>query len=262
MKEKKLSIIIVSYNTKLSFLRTIQSIISQKNKNYEIIVIDGNSSDGTNKEIEKMSKIISKYLIEDDTGIYNAMNKGINLAKSEWSIFLNSGDIFFNDQILEKFNNLKIIDEEIIFGDTVINNGDFLYKLKGNKFENETVLMPFCHQSVIVKTHLLKSYKFKQEYKISSDFEFFLRCFIEKHKFQYFEEVISIVESGGVSDTKRQLVFNENISILKKQNKNNLIKKIYFIKFLQFIINFVKIILPNQVIKLLLNFKYRNYKIK
>ena len=94
MLKKKISIVVVSLNTKSSFLKTINSIISQSYANKEIIVVDGNSTDGTIKIIKKMSKNFSKIIIDKDKGIYDAMNKGIALVKGEWTIFLNSGDVF------------------------------------------------------------------------------------------------------------------------------------------------------------------------
>ena len=94
-KKFKISIIVVSLNTKKLFLKTINSILKQKYKNFEIIVVDGKSSDGTQEIILKKKFLFSKYIIEKDKGIYHAMNKGIDLSNSEWTIFMNSGDIFF-----------------------------------------------------------------------------------------------------------------------------------------------------------------------
>jgi glycosyltransferase involved in cell wall biosynthesis len=102
MIEIKLSIVVVSLNTKNEFIKTIGSINSQVYKNYEIIVIDGDSSDGTVDEILKVKENFSNFIIEKDKGIYDAMNKGIRLSKGEWIFFLNSGDIFYNKNILEK----------------------------------------------------------------------------------------------------------------------------------------------------------------
>ena len=91
----KVSIIVVSLNTKDDFIETIKSINNQTYKNFEIIVIDGKSNDGTEDEINQMRDSFSKIIIEKDNGIYDAMNKGIALVKGEWTVFLNSGDTFF-----------------------------------------------------------------------------------------------------------------------------------------------------------------------
>ena len=103
MKRKKFSIIVVSLNTKTDFLKTLESIKKQIYRNYEIIVIDGNSTDGTKKEIIKRKKTISKFTIEKDRGIYHAMNKGIKMSSGKWIIFMNSGDLFYKKDTLHNF---------------------------------------------------------------------------------------------------------------------------------------------------------------
>ena len=102
----KFSIVVISLNTKNDFKETISSIYKQKYNNFEIIIIDGNSSDGTVLEINKLNKKIKKKVIENDKGIYHAMNKGIKYISGDLTIFLNSGDIFNNKNIL---NNVNII---------------------------------------------------------------------------------------------------------------------------------------------------------
>ena len=100
-----ISIIVVSLNTKKDFKKTIKSIINQKVNNYEIIVVDGNSKDGTLDYIKKYKKLFNKVIAESDRGIYYAMNKGIKVAKKDWIIFLNSGDLFANKNTLKKIIN-------------------------------------------------------------------------------------------------------------------------------------------------------------
>ncbi len=91
----KLSIITVNLNNKDGLQKTIDSVISQTFKDFEWIVIDGGSTDGSKELIEKYSDYISYWVSEPDKGIYNAMNKGIKVAKGDYLEFLNSGDIFF-----------------------------------------------------------------------------------------------------------------------------------------------------------------------
>ena len=174
----QLSVIVVSLNTKNEFLQTIKSIISQTYKNYEIIVVDGRSTDGTIKEIEKLKKNFSKIIIEKDKGIYDAMNKGSNLASGEWVIFLNSGDVFFNNQTLFNIFKQRVIKHDIIYGDTQVKYENLNYFANSSIFLKKTILMPFCHQSTIVKTDIVKKNKFSLKYKYSSDFDFFIKCFL------------------------------------------------------------------------------------
>ena len=107
MKKKILiSIVIVSLNTKKDFIKTLNSSINQSLKYKEIIVIDGLSNDGTVNFINKNKKKISKIVIEKDEGIYDAMNKGIKLSKGKWIMFMNSGDLFYNENVLKKLSSL------------------------------------------------------------------------------------------------------------------------------------------------------------
>ena len=101
------SIIVVSLNTKNKFLKTIRSIEKQKYKNYEIIIVDGKSKDGTIDIIKKFKKKKIKFIIEKDKGIYDAMNKGVKISSGKWIIFLNSGDIFNNFNVLKKISQKK-----------------------------------------------------------------------------------------------------------------------------------------------------------
>ena len=250
----KVSVIVVSLNTLVDFKKTIDSINSQKFKNYEIIVIDGKSSDGTIKEIMNKKKYFSNYLIENDDGIYDAMNKGINFTNSDWTIFLNSGDIFYDNTTLLKFNLISADNYDIVYGKTVIENLNILYSDSPKKIENNFILMPFCHQSCFVRTNLLKK-KFDLRYKVSSDFDFFLSCYRNKKKFFYMDNFVSKVKSGGLSDKNRQLVFNENIKILKKNNLNFQANLIYLYKIKNVFFSIVKTILPQTILVTLLKVK-------
>ena len=108
------SIIIVSYNTKKNFIKTLNSIKKQTYKKYEIIIIDGLSTDGTVELIRKNKNKKIRFLIERDSGIYDAMNKGIKKIKNEWTLFLNSGDVFKDNRVLKRVNN-NIIKKMILY---------------------------------------------------------------------------------------------------------------------------------------------------
>jgi glycosyltransferase involved in cell wall biosynthesis len=258
MKKLKLSIIVVSLNTKNQFLKTIESINRQSYKNYEIIVVDGNSSDGTSKIITNMKNNFSKVIIEKDKGIYDAMNKGAHLAKGEWTMFLNSGDIFNNNHILTNIFKKSFENKDIIYGDTIVKQKNIKYLVPSSIFSKTTSIMPFCHQSVIVKTDIVRKNKFSLKYKYSSDFDFFSRCFVRKKIFYNLNLTIATVLAKGLSDNSRQKVYSENIKILTKYNYSFfIIAKLWFLKLFNFIKDCVKYILPQNIILLILKFKYR-----
>ena len=258
MQTLKLSIVVVSLNTKNLFLRTIKSINRQSYKNYEIIVVDGKSMDGTIEIITKMKKNFSKVIIEKDDGIYDAMNKGAHLAKSEWTMFLNSGDIFNNNQVLANIFKNPLMNKDIIYGNTVVKQKKIKYLVPSSIFSEATNIMPFCHQSSIVKTDIVKKNKFSLKYKYSSDFDFFSRCFVRKKIFYDSNLTIATVLSQGLSDKNRQKVYSENIKILTKYNYSFfIIAKLWLLKLFNFIKDFIKYILPENFILLILKFKYR-----
>lgn len=100
-----LSIITINYNNLDGLKKTLESVINQTWKEFEYIVIDGGSIDGSADYIESQSKYIDYWVSEPDKGIYNAMNKGINAANGEYLLFLNSGDHFYNSQVLEQYHS-------------------------------------------------------------------------------------------------------------------------------------------------------------
>tara|TARA_Y100000389_G_scaffold120331_1_gene117596 strand:- start:13522 stop:14328 length:807 start_codon:yes stop_codon:yes gene_type:complete len=252
-----ISIIIVSLNTKAEFLKTLNSIKNQKFNNYEVIVIDGDSTDGTVKEIVNNKKFITKYIIGKDKGIYDAMNKGIKLASGDWIMFLNSGDIFFNNFVLQKLNINSLKNKEVVFGDTVVDNKDIKYLVNSKMFDTKTIIMPFCHQSCLVKGDILKKNNFSLKYKYSSDFNFFFNCYLKNIKFYQTDIIISIVNSGGLSDRFRDDVLKENFQILKKNIDNKYLFMIYFIRILELIKKFVKYFISKKILNLVLKRKYK-----
>jgi len=253
-----LSIVVVSLNSKIDFIKTIKSIINQTYKKKEIIVIDGSSCDGTIEQIKKFKKYFRKVVIENDKGIYDAMNKGIKLSKGKWTMFLNSGDIFYRRNILDKIFKQKLSNSEILFGDTLINNKKIKYFAKAKNFTNNTIIMPFCHQSAIVRTKILKNLLFDLNYKYSSDFDFFNRCYCRKKIFYKLNHTIANVLANGLSDNNRQKVYSENIKILSKYNYSFfIIAKLWLLKLFNFIKDCIKFILPEDLILLILKFKYR-----
>lgn len=261
-KNNFISIIIISLNTKKKFIKSLNSAYSQNYKKKEIIVIDGLSKDGTDTLIKKNKKKINKLIIEKDKGIYDAMNKGIKYAKGDWIIFLNSGDIFYKNNIIKKVFLSKLskigLSEDIIYGNTVVINKQLKYFVNSKNFNRQSINMPFCHQSSFVKSKLLKKNRFDLQYKICADFNFFMRMYKSKKVFKKLDNIFCIVEGEGLSDKSRFRVFNENLKILFKNSifTENLIKLIlhYLILLTS---QLLKKILPNIIIQQILKKKYK-----
>lgn len=161
-----ISIIIVSLNTKKDFKKSLKSALSQTKKS-EIIVIDGKSNDGTIEIIKKNRKNLSAFKIEKDKGIYSAMNKGVKLAKRKWIYFLNSGDIFYNKNTIEKITKIlkKNSNFDVLIGNSFIKKDKFLFKSPRKQFSKNSLHSCFSHQSTFVKLNSLKKSPFNPNYK-------------------------------------------------------------------------------------------------
>lgn len=122
--EMKISIITINYNNVEGLVKTIESVKSQADSNYEWIVIDGGSVDGSRKVILENQASFSYWCSEKDTGVYNAMNKGIVKSTGEYLFFLNSGDYLFDSEVLADMVTLLASGEDVIYGDMLLAGGD------------------------------------------------------------------------------------------------------------------------------------------
>lgn len=201
----KISVITVVRNDSLNIEKTILSCISQKNVDLEYIVINGLSNDGTTEIIEKYSDSIDFSINERDRGIYDAMNKGIEVSTGEWIIFMNSGDLFYSDSSLESIFNEGKNDFSIIIGSFVESNNPntIYYPRKSIKYG-----MPGCHQSIFVKSYFAKKLKFNVSYKVGADFDMISKILLDrKNKSFLTNEIISIINPDG---------YGRNVELYKK----------------------------------------------
>ena len=209
----KITVVTVCYNAVDVIEKTILSVINQTYSNIEYIVIDGNSNDGTVDVIRKYADKISKWVSEPDNGIYDAMNKGTDLATGEWINFMNAGDFFVNNHVIE--NLLPVFGEkhDVIYGDTIfVNDGN----KKGQKaYERENAMPSFCHQSSFISTLLMKRYHYDQSFIIAADTDFFDRIYKEGCDFFHVDLFLSMVNMDGVSSNRRTLVYREVCRIKK-----------------------------------------------
>lgn len=115
-----ISIITICYNAASDLEKTIKSVAAQKFKDFEYIVIDGQSKDSTLDIIKRNEDVISKWVSEPDKGIYDAMNKGIRMAEGDWLIMMNAGDVFADSEVLANVFKNPISDEiSFLYGDTL-----------------------------------------------------------------------------------------------------------------------------------------------
>ena len=221
-----ISIITIVLNDKDNIERTIQSVLNQ-NIEIEYIIIDGGSTDGTLEVIEKHRDKIDILVSEKDDGIYNAMNKAIDLATGEWICFMNSGDGFYNSNVLK--NILPNIENsvDVVYGDWEVRYENKKRVLKADKnIENIWKGMIFSHQSCFVKKDILKQYKFNETNRITADYELFYNLYKANKKFRYIPMIVASVSAGGLSDIKRVESIVSRWKIIDKSFRVN----IYYLK--------------------------------
>lgn len=225
------SIITVVYNDENNIEKTILSVLAQTYRNIEYIIIDGASKDNTLSVINKYKDKISKIISEPDSGIYDAMNKGINIANGDYIALLNSGDTYepdtcqiVNDQInIEKF--------DIYHGLIRIFNNDTLLNIQGSTIQNIKNSM-INHPTCFISKEIYKKYQYDLKYRSASDYDFIIRVHNENATFKLIECILANFYLGGVSSSKTGLI--ENIKILYKYKYINTFR--FLVKYLRFLI--------------------------
>lgn len=199
-----LSIITINYNDKAGLARTMDSVLSQTYTDFEYIVIDGGSTDGSKAVIEQRQSQLAYWVSEPDTGIYNAMNKGIKQAKGDYLLFLNSGDTLYANDTL-KLTSLKISKAySIYYGDVIRHYADrpaekkIYPKVLSFGFFVDSAL---AHQTTFIKRELFYRYfLYSENLKILSDWEFIIYAICKKNEpYKHLELVIANYDMNGIS---------------------------------------------------------------
>lgn len=211
----KVSIITISYNNLEGLKATYQSIRQQTFTDYEWIVVDGGSTDGTEKFLREHNEQIAYWCCESDKGVYNAQNKGTKQAKGEYSIYMNSGDSFFAEDVLEKIFE-KEIDADVIYGNWMLRFENGKSKLG---IAPEVVDLAYffddnmCHQSMLIKTEVIKSRPYDENFRIYADWEEWLALYMQGKTFKRVNMTICNFMVGGISTG------NNATEELKKERK-------------------------------------------
>lgn len=198
----KLSIITINYNNLEGLKRTVESVLNQTWQEFEYIVIDGGSADGSKEYIESQNDKIDYWVSEPDLGIYNAMNKGITKASGEYLLFLNSGDHFYSNEVLKE-NHRSIVDYDLIYCNLEISDNDKIWIHKCPKELNFSYmfLRSLPHPATFIKAELFDRIGlYNEDYKIISDWIFFMLALF-KYNCTYIglNKVLSTFYLDGIS---------------------------------------------------------------
>ncbi|MBS5780316.1 glycosyltransferase family 2 protein [Megamonas sp.] len=214
----KISIIIVTYNADMYLEEAIKSIIEQNSNNFELIIIDGKSTDNTLSIIKKYDKNINYFISEKDNGIYDAMNKGLNYAKGEYVYFLGADDTLYNKNVLrdiEKYLNNKV---DILSGNVyLIDRNLNMRKLARNKYTKKEIIsgQMIPHQGMFIKRELALKYKFNVKYRIASDYEMLLKAINDNATILFVNNIVANYSMSGVSSMQMNSSAKEYINIIK-----------------------------------------------
>jgi glycosyltransferase len=247
----KVSIITATWNSESTIEDTILSVVRQTYQNYEHIIIDGNSSDRTLSIIKNIGNEKIKIISENDNGIYDALNKGINNAKGDVIGFLHSDDIFYDDSVIKNMvDTFRNTNCNAVYGNLEYVDKNNIHKVirywKSKDFNKKSVLrgwMPPHTTFYMDKDSYLKHGNFDLNYKISSDYESMLRYILNGNiNCQYIDKTLIKMRVGGASNKNFKSIVTktkEDISIMKKFYINPVRGILYknFSKIRQFILS-------------------------
>lgn len=214
----KLSIITINFNNRDGLRKTIESVVNQTWQEFEYIIIDGGSTDGSVEVIKEYADRIDYWVSEPDKGIYHAMNKGIDQAKGEYCLFMNSGDCIYQPTMLEKVHT-ELDGYDVICGE-VVRDFDATKKLNSAP---HTISLAYLynhtlpHQATFIRNDILHKFHYDEAYKIVSDWKFFIVALvINNGSYQRIPNIIANYDTTGISSTNTTLLHIETETILKQ----------------------------------------------
>ena len=241
----KITIITINYNNARGLERTIRSVVSQAFLDKEYLVVDGASKDGSLDIITKYSKQITKWVSEPDTGIYNAMNKGIEMATGDYCIFMNSGDAFYSPNVLTNVHKHLFCGKDIYNGNAFFTSGDgkITWYRKGHKDVSKFYFYhsSICHQASFIKTAVLKKFRYDETLRMVSDWKFWIEAIcLNQASYEAIDVDVCCYDGGGITATQQERGIIERKKVLEElytfgeiARFDKLSKKTNFVKYLK-----------------------------
>ena len=213
------SIITVTKNNRDGLRKTAASIRDQEFTDFQWIIVDAVSNDGTGDDLEEYPATI---LCEPDEGLYDAMNKGLDLAIGDYVIFMNAGDCFAQTQTLKKIADAARSEPDFIYGDSWETDGRRTSYKTAKSYHKASKGMFTHHQAMLYKRSEIRELRYDLSYKIASDYDFTL-CFLNKVSTSLYLQIpICVFRSGGISQKQVRLGRNEQFLIRQRQKTSSL----------------------------------------
>ena len=215
-----LSIITINLNDVNGLEKTINSVINQTFQDFEYIIIDGGSSDKSLELINRNKERINYWVSEKDSGVFNAMNKGIKVANGTYLLFLNSGDVLNGTSALQDFISSPDFHGDIIYGNYKFQDGNKVYPDRLSPLFFIKSSLP--HQSTFFKKQVFdRMGYYNEDYKIVSDRAFYIKCFLSNQFiFKHINYFLTVFDLSGISN-------DSNYSFKKREEDNAVFKEYY-----------------------------------
>ena len=219
-----ISIITITYNAERWLERTMKSVLAQTYKEYEYIIVDGGSKDGTVEIIKRLEPQFEGRLSwrsEPDKGLYDAMNKGIQRAKGDFVWFMNAGDEIYAPETLAHIVEAAATDDtDIVYGKACIVNAEGVkvsehHKSTPPNLQRKHLLngLVVCHQAILVRRSIAD--KYNTDYRICADYDWVVRAVTASRKNAYLDEYVCKFLTEGVSQKQRKRAWKERFHIMR-----------------------------------------------
>jgi glycosyltransferase involved in cell wall biosynthesis len=210
----KISIVTICRNARADIAATMASVLKQSYVPFEYLIIDGGSTDGTVEYIKNHGDDTVKWISERDDGIYDAMNKGAQLASGEWVLFMNAGDRFYSADSLRQLLATPVTELDVVYGDHEVRYpGEFSRIQRAGDIAALWKGMVCSHQALVCRTQLLRERPFGTG-SLAEDFGFLMHLQASHRRFEHRPVIVASISAGGVSDTRRGVFLRDRLRIV------------------------------------------------
>lgn len=257
------TIVTVTYNAASVIDKTIDSVLSQTCRDYEYIIVDGQSSDDTVARIEHKIKLVEEgkvmFISEPDRGIYDGMNKAIRMAHGRYLLFLNADDVFASETVLlDLYLQLnKTVQADVVYGDWIAQTEHGEYHQKPGDLSELSRKWVVSHQATFVRTDVLRQHPFNLNYKLCADFEQLSSFYSEGRSFEYVPMVISKVPIDSGSSFRSFAQSKREHRAIAKTNR----LQTEWIIFRIGCVHILKSVLPKPLRRRVFGFIAKHYKV-